>query len=114
MEMTIRPMTASERMYCYSQSQQIMAQTGCIGHLRGDMGSSGEQFFSSWDDHQGQLKTQEFKDEFDAVINALRFDEAHGGVLASRRALANYCWDHPDSRMVPGEDDFGFRVDTEN
>ena len=114
MEMTIRPMTATERMYCYSQSQQIMAQTGCIGHLRGDMGSSGEQFFSSWDDHQSQLKTQEFKDEFDAVINALRFDEAHGGVLASRRALANYCWDHPDSRMVPGEDDFGFRLDTEN
>ena len=74
MEMTIRPMTVPERMYCYSQSQQIMAQTGCIGHLRGDMGSSGEQFFSSWDDHQGQLKTQEFKNEFDAVINALRFE----------------------------------------
>ena len=114
MKMTIRPMTAPERMYCFTQSQQIMAQTGCIGHLRGDMGSSGEQFYSSWDDHQGQLKTQEFKDEFDAVINALRFEEAHGGVLASRRSLANYCWDHPDSRMVPGEDDFGFRLDTEN
>ena len=114
MEMTIRPMTAPERMYCYTQSQQIMAQTGCIGHLRGDMGSTGEQFYSSWDDHQGQLKTQEFKDEFDAVINALRFDEAYGGVLVSRKALANYCWDHPDSRMVSGEDDFGFRLDTEN
>lgn len=114
MEMIIRPMTVPERMYCYTQSQQIMAQTGCIGHLRGDMGSTGEQFYSSWDDHQGQLKTQEFKDEFDAVINALRFDEAHDGVLANRRALANYCWHHPDSRLVPGEDAFGFRLDTEN
>lgn len=42
MEFTIRPMTMPERMYCYTQSQQIMAQTGCIGHLRGDMGSSGK------------------------------------------------------------------------
>lgn len=114
MELTIRPMTSDERLYCYSQSQQLMAQTGCIGHLRGDMGSTGEQFFSTWEDHQGQLKTQEFKDEFDNIINALRFEEAHGGILASRRSLANYCWDHPDSRLVNGEDDFGFRVDTEN
>ena len=107
-------MTSDERLYCYSQSQQLMAQTGCIGHLRGDMGSTGEQFFSTWEDHQGQLKTQEFKDEFDNIINALRFEEAHGGVLASRRSLTNYCWDHPDSRLVKGEDDFGFRIDTEN
>ena len=41
MEMTIRPMTAQERLYAFTQSQQIMAQTGCIGHLRGDMGSTG-------------------------------------------------------------------------
>lgn len=113
MDMSIRAMTQPERLYCYSQSQQLMAQTGCIGHLRGDMGSTGEQFFSSWEDHQGHLKTQEFKDEFDEIINALRFDEAQGGVLASRRSLANYCWDRPESRLVPGEDDFGFRVDTE-
>ena len=46
MEMTMRPMTAMEQMYCYTQSQQIMATTGCIGHLRGDLDSTGEQFFS--------------------------------------------------------------------
>ena len=58
MEMTMRPMTEMEQMYCYSQSQQIMATTGCIGHLRGDLDSTGEQFYSSWDDHQVQHKTQ--------------------------------------------------------
>ena len=51
-EMTLRPMTAAEQMYSYSQSQQLMSQTGCIGHLRADFGSSGNQFFSSWDDHR--------------------------------------------------------------
>ena len=54
MEMTMRPMTPMEQMYCYTQSQQIMATTGCIGHLRGDLDSTGEQFHSSWDDHQVQ------------------------------------------------------------
>ena len=72
MDMTIRPMTKPERMYSYTQSQQIMGQTGCIGHLRGDMGSDGKGFFSSWDDHDGELKTDAFKAEFDDVVNAVR------------------------------------------
>lgn len=41
MEMTFRTATKAEQMYCYTQSMQIMAQTGCIGHLRADMGSDG-------------------------------------------------------------------------
>ena len=112
MEMSIRPMTVPERMYCYSQSQQIMAQTGCIGHLRGDLDSTGEQFFSSWDDHQAQHKTQEFKDELDAVINALRTDRDFSALLESRRTLSNYCWTHPEARILDGYDDYGFRLDT--
>lgn len=51
MELNLRPMTEAERLYCYSQSQQIMAQTGCIGHLWANMDTDGRGFFSSWDDH---------------------------------------------------------------
>jgi hypothetical protein len=70
MELQIREMTPQERHNCYSQSAQIEAQTGCIGHLRADMDSDGKGFFSSWTDHRGDLKTQAFKDEFDEVLNA--------------------------------------------
>ena len=112
MEMTIRPMTGMEQMYCYTQSQQIMAVTGCIGHLRGDLDSTGEQFFSSWDDHQAHLKTQEFKDEFDAVIHILRTDRTYGAFLESRRALSNYCWAHSEALITAGNHDYGFRLDT--
>ena len=112
MEMTMRPMTEMEQMYCYSQSQQLMATTGCIGHLRGDLDSTGEQFYSSWDDHQAQHKTQEFKDEFDAVIHALRTDRNLGALLESRTTLSNYCWTHPEAKILPGYDDYGFRLDT--
>ena len=47
-EMILRPMTAAEQMYSYSQSQQISMQTGLIGYLRADMDSNGKGFFSSW------------------------------------------------------------------
>ncbi len=111
MELTIRPMTQQERMYSYSQSSQIEGQTGCIGHLRGDLDGDGEAFLSSWTGHRDDLKTQDFKDEFDDVINALRFDDQYGSILKSRRCLAKYCFNHPESNF--GNDrEFGFRADT--
>ena len=110
--MTVRPATKTEQMYTYTQSTQIQGQTGCIGHLRADMDSDGNGFFSSWDDHRGYLKTDEFKAEFDNVINALRFDEQYGGMLKNRTALAKYCYSQPESSF--GNDrEYGFRADTE-
>ena len=62
MKLEIISMTPQERMYSYSQSSQIEAQTGCIGHLRGDFGA-GQEFFTSWFEHRGEYKTDEFKAE---------------------------------------------------
>lgn len=99
MDMTIRAMTPEERNYCYSQSQQISMQTGLIGHLRGDMGSNGKGFFSTFFDFRADLKTEDFKGAFDNVINALRFDENYGGVLKDRSALAAYCGGQPGKQL---------------
>ena len=72
MDMSISIILPEEQKYTYTQSWQIMSQTGCIGHLRADFGS-GKEFYSSWDDHSADLKTPEFKRELDEVINTLRF-----------------------------------------
>lgn len=110
MEMTIRPMLPEERKYTYAQSRQIMGQTGSIGRLRGDFGSSGQEFFTSWDDHQTSLKTDEFKSEFDDVIGTLRRD-----MLRSRGEMSRYGRDNPDSSFDGNYTrEYGFRVDTEN
>ena len=46
--------------------------TGCIGHLRGDFGSS-KQLYTTWWPHQNDmLNTPEFKVDIDRVINWLR------------------------------------------
>ena len=84
MELEIISMTPQERMYSYSQSSQIEAQTGCIGHLRGDFGA-GQEFFSSWFDHRGEYKTDEFKAEFDEVVitNLNKMDKVEAMELVS-------------------------------
>lgn len=115
MEMTIRPMTPQERMYSYSQSQQLIMQTGCVGYMRGDFGSNGKGFFTDWNDHRKDLKTPAFQAEFDDVINALRENDSYGGVLKSRNAMSNYCYDHSSAGFDGNYDrEFGFRVDTDH
>ena len=111
LRINIRAMTPDERGFAYTQPD-LFETSGCIGHLRVDMGNTGTQFFSSWDDHKADLKTAEFKNEFDAVINALRNDTEYGGILASRTALASYCLRQPESLYENGRE-YGFRVDTD-
>ena len=56
MDISIRTIKSEEIKYTYSQSHQLNAQTGCIGHLRGDMDSDGEAFYTSWDNAIKDLK----------------------------------------------------------
>ena len=112
MNMTIQPATPAERLYTYTQSQQIIGQTGCIGHLRADIDTDGIAIYSQWDNHYEKLKTDAFKAEFDIVLDMLRFDERYGSVLKNRMNLAAYCYSHPDSSFGKFTDEFGFRADT--
>ena len=111
MDIEVRPATKTEQMYCYTQSDQIMGQTGCIGHLRADMGDSGDQFFHDWTSHCERLLTPEFNDEFNQVINQLRED---GGFLKSRAAVSAYCYRQIDSAIDLSDQDFAFRAVTKD
>ena len=105
-----RAMTEPEDKYSFSQSSQISSQTGLIGYLRADMDTDGNGFFSSWNDFRSDLKTDEFKTEFDSVINSLREE---GDLLHNRKALSHYCYSNPQSKMNTEQDYFGVRIDTE-
>ena len=109
MKLEIISMTPQERMYSYSQSSQIEAQTGCIGHLRGDFGA-GQEFFTSWFEHRGEYKTDEFKAEFDEVVNSLR---EKNGLLFSRDSMIRYCRQRPEAEMVGNYcTEYGFKLKT--
>ena len=88
MNVEVRPATKAEQMYCYTQSDQIMGQTGCIGHLRADMGDSGDQFFHDWTSHCERLLTPEFDDVRSTVrltfpVRILRFARIQRIILIS-------------------------------
>ena len=110
MELDMRALTEKEDKYTFSNSMQISMQCGLIGHLRADMDSDGNGFFSSWEDYRKELKTDEFKDEFDKVINSLREE---GDILYNRKSLAKYCYSSPQAKMNNEHDYYGGRIDTE-
>ena len=110
MDLDMRALTEKEDKYTFSNSMQISMQCGLIGHLRADMDSDGNGFFSSWEDFRKELKTDEFKDELDKVINSLREE---GDILYNRKSLAKYCYSSPQAKMNNEQDYYGVRVDTE-
>lgn len=111
MDMIMRVATPAERLYTTGQSMQIGGQTGCIGHLRADMGADGQGFFKTWRDDRQSLNTEEFQQEFESVLNALVGDEQYGGFLQSRDAMRKFCREHPESGFNDGFAS-GFRADT--
>ena len=113
-DLYITPITTNLEKYTFKQSNQLYQQTGCIGYLRADFGSSGKEFYSTWNDTCSFFKTDEFKKEFDDVINALRLDDKYGKMLGDRTSLSKYC--HDNAKQYSGADNqyFGVRVDTDS
>lgn len=109
--MEIRALTSAEQKYTYAQSTQLEGQTGVIGHLRGDFASSGYGFYTTWFDTRPQRKSDEFKAEFDEVINSLREDKE---LLHNRYDMSSFARRFPDSAFKGNYcTEYGFRVDTE-
>jgi hypothetical protein len=107
--MEYRAITKSEQKYTFKQSYQLSSQTGLIGYLRGDFGSIGKEFWTIWNDFRDDLKTGEFEDEFDNLINSLR----DGDFLADRKAMSSYCYSNPDSSFDDDRIYYGIRLDTD-
>lgn len=109
--MNIRPLSKEEQKYTYAQSTQLNGQTGAIGYLRGDFGTTGGCFYTSWFDTLRHLKTDAFKVELDEVVNALRSDEY--GLLKDRFSMLAYGCRYESSRFNGNYcPEYGFRVDT--
>lgn len=111
----LSPMKDEEARYSYRNSQQISSQTGLIGYLRADMGTNGNEFWSTWNDFRKDLKTDAFKNEFDNVINYFR---EKGQFLSDRQTLSNFC-DDTQKTLKFGERygagrDYGVRVNTQD
>lgn len=106
-----RELKGVEELYTFHQSQQICMQSGFIGYLRADFGSSGKQFFSTWNEFNKTLKTPEFAADLDFIINELRGKDC---MLQDRETLGKFCNMHPEWEMSDDRAYYGVRVDTTN
>ena len=71
------------------------AENRCIGHLRGDFGKSGDEFWHSWFPHAADSRNDEpFKAELKALVDSLR-----KSLLKSRVFMQKYLREH-DSLML--------------
>ena len=76
----------------YSGSE---AEARCIGHLRGDFGSGGTEFWTNWFPHVAAHRSDEaFRDEFSSLCNTLRRN-----LLKNRVFMQKYLREH-DSLML--------------
>jgi hypothetical protein len=103
-------MKPEEVLYTYRNSQQISSQTGLIGYVRADMGSSGYQFWSVWNGFRNDLNTPHFSNELTQVIHSLRTE---GRFLASRNALSAFCHDIDNALPFESGKEYGVRINTD-
>ena len=119
MELSFRPLEGQERLYAEKQSAQISAQTGYVGFLSVTLNQNESGMRTNWKTYSDNRYTAEFKDDLDAVLDALAISDKYGKSFASRENLTGFCNLHPESRfptcMTIGDSgqENGFRADTE-
>ena len=99
-----QPIEPDKKDWLYAASTEEQQRRGSIGHLRGDFGSQGTEFWTAWFDHQPQLKSAPFRREFDTVVNDLR---KAGGLLHDFRTMRHEC-----TSGTAFVDSFGFRAES--
>ena len=82
----------------------------CIGHIRGDFGKSGDEYWASFWEHGGINAVGDCcKDELTALVNTLR-----KYLLKSRKHMRQYIRQRPPLILESGEImSYGYQVTTE-
>lgn len=112
MRLDIRAATPQERLYLDNQSCQLEGQTGYIGVLNGSFEDSQGAYSTEWTDSGRPFHTETFDEDFDSLVNALRFDDANAHLLQGRNAARLFCREKPDSAfMGKNGQEYAFRID---
>jgi hypothetical protein len=101
MPYTLLPAGEAEKPLFFRLDGEAAERHGAIGYLRCDFGKTGKEFWSTWFDCQKHLKTYNFRNEFDEVIDSLR-DDGEKPPFSSRYAPAAYCAETPGAELPAG------------
>lgn len=100
---------AHEINLVYNSHMELNQKIGCIGYMRMDFGSGGNDFWHTWFECS-ELNTQAFKDDFQNVIDTLRVS-----LLKNLSSLSSYCHKNPGMKLNDWKGEYyGFFIKTEN
>lgn len=104
---SVVPGSEGSKGYYYSDSDR---EPCCIGHIRGDFGKSGDEYWASFWEHEGiNAAGGGCKAELTALVNALRKN-----LLKSRKYMKQYIRQFPPLLLESGEImSYGYQVTTE-
>lgn len=82
----------------------------CVGHIRGDFGKSGDEYWATFWEHEGINAAGEgYKEELTALVITLRKN-----LLKSRKAMRKYIQQRPPLILEAGSImSYGYQVTTE-
>jgi hypothetical protein len=109
-EYTLENITPEEFEFMYANRSEI-ASRGCIGHLRADF-DKGNSFFNTWWTEDDKLKTPEFSNEFNKIIDYFR-KGSYTPFLKSRNDMYNAIFLLKPVRMAEDNEVYGFKLTTE-
>ncbi len=103
----VRSGDAGSKELYYSGSDH---ENRCVCHIRGDFGKSGDEYWTTFWEHDGiNAAGEDCKDEQTALVNTLR-----NNLLKSRKAKRKYIQQHPPLILESGEImSYGYQVSTE-
>lgn len=108
-QFTFGPATEEEQGFCFSREDDPI-DSACVGHLRGDFGTLGKRFYTSWFSHNNALKTQTVVTQLDDVVNALRKE----GILTDRSSMQHVLARNPQAVIqTQYRPESAFRAETE-
>lgn len=112
--MKLEAITLKEERDLFSLNENEPMEYGCIGHLRGDFGGSGKEYYSTWFDHTCKhLNDAKCKAIGNTIIRTLNSD---GNVMSSRSDMYNFCHPREDCKIdgIYENMTWGFRIFTED
>ena len=77
-----------DKEHLYKKTNSV--PRGCIGYVRGDYGSNGKEFHSTWFPDEEKLYTDDFRNDLNDVINYFR-ESSEMPLLKSRADMYNVC-----------------------
>lgn len=82
----------------------------CVGHIRGDFGKSGDEYWATFWEHEGiNVAGEGCKEELTALVNTLRKN-----LLKGRNAMRKYIQQRPPLILEAGAImSYGYQVTTE-